>query len=188
MKILMLGNSLTTANNLPDLIGQKLNAEVIVHAKSGARLSEHLNPNTAMGKLTLSALSNDQFDYVILQEMSKAPAVNTEAFLKSVSGLSGLIRKNGAIHIFYATWAYRNGSARLTSTKMTYDEMYSKMHSAYLKAAKDNNALIADVCKAFYEYPNNEILYANDGVHPSVIGTNLVSECIIAAINNHKGV
>ena len=182
----MLGNSLTTANNLPDNLASKLNAEVTVHARSGARLSEHLNPDTTMGKLTLSALANEKFDYVILQEMSKAPAVNTEAFLKSASRLRELIHKNGAIPIFYATWGYRNGSTKLTSTKMTYDEMYSKMHSAYLKATKDNDALIADVCKMFYEYPNNEILYAADGVHPSELGTNLVADCIIATINSHK--
>ena len=48
MRILMLGNSFTSANNLPQLIAKRTGAEVVVHTRGGARLKEHLNPNTKM--------------------------------------------------------------------------------------------------------------------------------------------
>ena len=42
----MLGNSFTSANNLPQLIAKRTGAEVVAHTRGGARLREHLNPNT----------------------------------------------------------------------------------------------------------------------------------------------
>ena len=48
MRILMLGNSFTSANNLPQLIAKRTGAEVVAHTRGGARLKEHLNPNTKM--------------------------------------------------------------------------------------------------------------------------------------------
>jgi len=52
----MLGNSFTSANNLPQLIAKRTGAEVVAHTRGGARLKEHLNPNTKMGAKTLAAL------------------------------------------------------------------------------------------------------------------------------------
>lgn len=34
MRILMLGNSLTTANHMPEMLAKKLGAEVVVHARA----------------------------------------------------------------------------------------------------------------------------------------------------------
>ena len=48
----MLGNSFTSANNLPQLIAKRTGAEVVAHTRGGARLKEHLNPNTKMGAKT----------------------------------------------------------------------------------------------------------------------------------------
>lgn len=46
MRILMLGNSFTTANDLPGRLAALTGAEVVCHTRGGARLSEHLNPGT----------------------------------------------------------------------------------------------------------------------------------------------
>ena len=73
MRILMLGNSFTSANNLPQLIAKRTGAEVVAHTRGGARLKEHLNPNTKMGAKTLAALKEEPWDFVILQEMSNGP-------------------------------------------------------------------------------------------------------------------
>ena len=69
MRILMLGNSFTSANNLPQLIAKRTGAEVVAHTRGGARLREHLNPNTKMGAKTLAALKEEPWDFVILQEI-----------------------------------------------------------------------------------------------------------------------
>ena len=116
MRILMLGNSLTTAHGLPDRLASALDAEVVVHARGGARLAEHLNPKTRNGARTLAALApvgpsgepaHPLWDYVVLQEMSHAPATTPEAYARSVAALCALARGAGTTPVIYATWAYR---------------------------------------------------------------------------------
>lgn len=48
MRILMLGNSLTSANNLPRKLAELTGGEVVSHTRGGARLSEHRNPDTKL--------------------------------------------------------------------------------------------------------------------------------------------
>ncbi len=44
MRILMLGNSLTFANDMPQMLAARTGAEVVHHTRGWARLSEQLNP------------------------------------------------------------------------------------------------------------------------------------------------
>ena len=46
MRILMLGNSFTFTNHMPQMLAGLTGAEVVHHTRGGARLSEQLNPNT----------------------------------------------------------------------------------------------------------------------------------------------
>ena len=62
MRILMLGNSFTFANHMPDILARLTGAEVVHHTRGGARLAEQLNEKTRMGKLTQSALWNEKWD------------------------------------------------------------------------------------------------------------------------------
>lgn len=48
MRILMLGNSFTAANDLPQRLAQLTGAEVMAHTRGGARLAEQLNPKTKL--------------------------------------------------------------------------------------------------------------------------------------------
>lgn len=111
MRILMLGNSLTSAQDMPDILAELTGAEVVCHTRGGARLSEHLNPNTRLGARTQAALAKEQWDYVVLQEMSHGPITAPGSFFASVERLCRQIRENGAIPVLYATWAYQKGGA-----------------------------------------------------------------------------
>lgn len=103
MRILMLGNSFTFANNMPETLSSLIDAEVVQHTRGGARLAEQLNLKTKIGNLTQPALKNEKWDYVILQEMSNGPITAKENFLKNVRLLCEKIRLNGATPILYAT-------------------------------------------------------------------------------------
>ena len=50
MRILMLGNSFTTANHMPDMLAELTGGEIVQHTRGGARLADQLNPKTKMGK------------------------------------------------------------------------------------------------------------------------------------------
>lgn len=184
MRILMLGNSYTFFNDLPSLLASMTGAEVVAHTRGGAFLAEQLNPETGMGSRTLTALRDEKWDYVILQEQSKAPAVSRDAFLRSAEALCRLIRENGAVPVFYATWAYRDGSRRLAETGMTYEDMYEKLHEAYSEAVRRTGALMADVGSAFRARKDCADLYHPDGSHPNESGTRLAAEIMTQVLKN----
>lgn len=161
MRILMLGNSFTFTNNMPKMLAELTEAEVVHHTRGGARLSEQLNPNTKLGGRTQAALQDEKWDYVVLQEMSHGPITAPKSFYSSVEQLCRQIRANGAVPILFATWAYQRGGAKLAAKGWDYDEM--------ARALSDT-----------------QVLYAADGVHPSKLGSRIAAETIAAAIQAYK--
>lgn len=182
MRILMLGNSFTIVNNMPSMLSNLTGAEVVQHTRGGARLAEQLNSKTKMGAKTLVALETEKWDYVVLQEMSNGPITSKESFLKNVALLCEQIRANGATPILYATWAYQKGGKQLQSFGMDYDEMCQKMYVAYHEAADQNRTLIADVGKRFYEIADQQDIFAEDGCHPNVLGSQIAVQVIADVI------
>ena len=193
MRILMLGNSLTTAHGLPDTLARELGAEVLVHARGGARLAEHLNPKTKNGARTLAALApvgpggepaHPLWDYVVLQEMSHAPATTPEAYARSAAALCALARGAGATPVIYATWAYREGSARLARLGLSYAQMHDLMHGSFVRVAAQNEAMLADACAAFYGAADPGAPYAPDAVDPSQMGTGVAASVLARAMDS----
>ena len=182
MRILMLGNSFTFANDMPAMLAKLTGAEVVHHTRGGARLAEQLNPRTKSGARTQAALENEFWDYVILQEMSNGPVTSKNAFLKNAGRLCSRIREEGAVPVFFATWAYQKGSPAMADMAMSYDEMAQGLFNAYHEAAAASDALIADVGQKFYELADTAELYAADGQHPSEAGSRLAAETIAAVI------
>ena len=123
---------------------------------------------------------------MVLQEMSHGPITFPKSFFSSVEQLCRQIRANRAVPILFATWAYQRGGAKLTDKGWDYDEMAQKLSEAYHKAALENNALIADVGRRFYEWSVPQDLYAADGVHPNEAGTQLAAEVLAETILTHK--
>lgn len=153
MRILMLGNSFTFTNHMPQMLAGLTGAEVVCHTRGGARLSEHLNPSAKLGAQTQAVLRDEHWDYVVLQEMSHGPITTPMRFFSSVEQLCKQIRECGAVPVLYATWAYQKGGGKLTAKGWDYDEMAHKLHDAYHKAAQKNHALVADVGQLFYDCP-----------------------------------
>lgn len=111
MRILMLGNSYIFTNDMPEMLSELIGAEVVQHTRGGARLSEQLNPKTEMGVKTLKAFAEERWDYVVLQEMNKAPVTTKEKFLETAALLCDKIHSIGAVPVFYLTWAYQMDEA-----------------------------------------------------------------------------
>ena len=49
MRILMLGNSFTFANDMPAMLAELTGAEVVHHTRGGARLAEQKYPGSHLG-------------------------------------------------------------------------------------------------------------------------------------------
>ncbi len=186
MRILMLGNSFTFTNDLPALLAERTGAEVVGHTRGGARLSEQLNPETNLGAKTLAALTNQHWDYVVLQEMSNAPLKTKERFLESVSRLCEKARLCGATPVLYATWAYQPQSEKLAESGFSYEEMSRGLALAYAEAAEKNQALLAPVGDAFFQENQKNNLYASDGFHPNLAGSLLAADVLAQTIQKDQ--
>ncbi|MBP3893423.1 MAG: acyltransferase [Atopobiaceae bacterium] len=183
LRILMLGNSFTYYNNMPAMLAKMTGAEVVTHTKGGAHLSEQLDPNTKIGASTLQALDEGDWDYVVLQEQSAQPIKSDEPeYLQSVTELSDRVKAIGATPIIYATWPYFDGAERLTKLGISREEMGERLESSFEQAASSTGALMANVEGAFDSAANLDMLYAEDGVHPSAIGSRLAAETIAHTI------
>lgn len=143
MRILMLGNSFTASNDLPQRLAQLTGAEVMAHTRGGARLAEQLNPKTKLGARTLAALEGEPWDFVILQEMSHGPISSPQSFFTSVKRLCEWIHAKGATPVLFATWAYEKGGAKLAAKGWDYEDMARQLSDAYRQAAQENHALLA---------------------------------------------
>lgn len=186
MRILFLGNSFTYYHDLPLVVSKMLSCEVQSHTRGGARLSEQLNPETEMGARTLQALKEEKWDYVVMQEQSFAPVGSFDAFYESVVSLSALIKQNGAVPVLYATWAYEEGTDKLASTHLSYDEMADALRNNYYKAAEAAGALVADVGTLFTKTRAIVKPYEPDSYHPSEAGTVLAASEIARVIRENE--
>lgn len=187
MRILMLGNSFTYFNDLPGIIASKTGWHVESVTKGGAFLSMQLNPEGELGMKTLPALRDEKWDYVVLQEQSNAPITKKEGFMDSARALCELIRKSGAVPVFYATWAYLKVAEFYAKTGLDYESMAEGIESSYAEAAKANGGLEAKVGRAFLEYEGDRAaLYTEDGRHPSAAGSELAADVIIKTIKEKE--
>ena len=127
MRILFLGNSFTFFNDLPDMVAEILNAEVGRNLRGGAYLSQHLDEADELCPITRKLLTEETWDYVVLQDQSRGPIEHSEDFRRAVDALCPMIRAAGAKPILYETWAYEEGTERLASTGMTFEAIGFEM-------------------------------------------------------------
>ena len=178
MKVLMLGNSFTFFHDMPGILASLLNAEVDSVTRGGAYLYQMLDEQDELCPKVCEAINRQKWDYIVLQEQSNTPALRPDRFHPSVAKLCEMIRKNGATPVLYATWAYREGSEKLASTNLSFDEMDAALYAAYHNAAEENGALIADVGKAFAQLRSIIHVYEPDDYHPSEAGSVLAAHVI----------
>lgn len=185
MRILMLGNSFTYFHDMPSMLAALTGAEITARTRGGAYLSEQLDAADELGQGTLKALEAEAWDFVVLQEQSIGPIREPERFHRSADRLCALAKAAGAAPLFYATWAYREGSEKLAATGLSYAEMATGLRAGYHEAAKRNGALIADVGDAFTAMRGLAQLYEPDDYHPSEAGSLLVAAALARVIERH---
>ena len=165
MRILFLGNSFTYFHDLPDMVAEILHAEVKGNLCGGAYLYQHIDPSDELCAITRKLLTEEKWDYVVLQDQSQGPITHPEEFARAVAALSEMTRAAGGTPVLYETWAYEEGSDTLASTEMA------------------NHALLAPVGQVFAASRKTVQLYdAGDHYHPSQAGSSLAAETIAAVI------
>ncbi len=191
VRILFIGNSLTSANNLPAMIADIADSQGVdviydTHTPGGARLRNH-----ASNKQVLRKLRERPWDFVVLQEQSQTPGFGDRQLARDLfPHATRLVEESkkanpGTSVIFYMTMAHRNGdpaNQNVSPELLTYEGTQGRINRSYLKMARDNQSLVAPVGEAWWvvreERPELG-LYA-DNTHPNPTGTYLAA-CVFYA-------
>jgi len=206
--VLMLGNSYTSQNSLSSRV-QALFDETGTSASvsdltgGGMKLYQHADNAESSGNQWNTALTTNQYEFVILQDQSQVPSFPTTETMwqNSKNGairLDSMIEAAGAETIFFMTWGYRDGDSNNAWLNPDYPTMQANLESGYNMYAEnittaERAPYIAPVglaYKVIYDdiiaeggIPTNQgtlfyDLYSNDGAHPSTRGTYLTA-CVI---------
>ena len=206
--VLMLGNSYTSQNSLSSRV-QALFDETGTSASvsdltgGGMKLYQHADNAESNGNQWHTTLTNNQFDYVILQDQSQVPSFpTTESYWQNSKNgairLDSMIEAAGAETIFFMTWGYRDGDSQNAWLNPDYPTMQANLEAGYNMYAEnittaERAPYIAPVGLA-YKVIYDEIiadggtptdqgtlfynLYSGDGAHPSTRGTYLAA-CVM---------
>jgi len=195
-KVLFLGNSYTSSNNLPQMIanvatstGDTLVWDVV--APGGYYIYDHSISSVSLGKI-----ESGGWDYVVLQDQSQAMTLpNSQMSLvrSSIQKLDSIINEyNSCVEtMLYMTWGRKNGDSLYYQIyspwyeEPTYEFMDSLIHSRYMQISNMNNAEVSPV-GAVWKYlrqnhPNIE-LYQPDESHPSIAGSYLAACCFYTSL------
>jgi len=167
VRMLFIGNSFTTKNELPDLLseiakaGMGINIEYKVISAGGASLRRHFNGGAA------NTITSAKWDYVVFQEQSTLPVKNANRFHENVREFVPVMKESGAKMVLFMTWARKNES-----------ENQSLLTDRYNKIGKELGASVVPVGTAWQKLiaeHDKPVLHAEDGSHPTIAGSYLAA-------------
>ncbi|OSZ78625.1 hypothetical protein CAP35_10350 [Chitinophagaceae bacterium IBVUCB1] len=190
LRVLFIGNSYTSVNNLPQILANIANASgdtVIweMETPGGMTLKEHFESNPA----TISKIMKGGWDYVVLQDQSQTPALPNDfvatGFFPFVRKLDSVIDKYNpcAQTIMYMTWGRKFSDNQLCQQYTinfnwphycSYTAMDSVLHLRYMMAADSIKAAVSPVGAVWRYIRKNHAgieLYDTDESHPSPAGS-----------------
>jgi PKD repeat protein len=184
-KVLFIGNSYTYVNDLPSLIDSiaNHNGNDIIKDQStpGGYTLEGHSTNTT----TLTKISANTWDYVVIQEQSQMPSFPYAQVITSTYPYAKLLcdsirsANECAIPLFYGTWGRRDGDPQWDSIN-TFEKMNNRLYYAYEYMADANSGQLSPVGIGFRHVSDDVSspishtqLYAGDGSHPSIFGSYL---------------
>ncbi len=142
------------------------------HFKPGGVASYSFAPDNSVVFNTFAK----PFDGVIMMDCSQCPVhpVMKPIFYEFMAKNSAIARKNGAAPILFMSWAYQD-----------VPSMTQELAAEYIKAGKQNNALVVPAGIAFANSIAKRAdlnLYVADKRHPSVAGTYLAACTVLASV------
>ena len=190
IKVLFLGNSYTSYNNLKDIFAaiadsMGISVEASSVTKGGWQLYKYQNPADSGGELFYGAIENDDYDYVFLQDRSTQTIDELEKFYEGVRLCGKIAEDDGAKVLLYQTWGRKEGHAVLDESGYTPETMAYRVAASYEAIAKETGYINSPAGSAFLDvyknHPEIEI-YETDLSHPSPIGSYLVALCHYATL------
>jgi hypothetical protein len=196
-KVLFIGNSYTSVNNLPALFDQIATSkgyivETTMVAPGGYRFLDH-----AANATTLNTITSDQWDFVILQNQSQVPGWKpvdvTALSLPHAVTLADTIKANKADTeiIYYVTWGRENGDAGYCgyyTLVCDFDGHTAALltgYGIYHASTGDILGLVGSAWKAVVDdagapFASGDLWQADES-HPELLGSYLAANVLFAA-------
>ena len=176
LRVLFIGNSYTSVNDLPKMIdelsktGKQRPLEISRELRGGYTLEMHWKDGKAAQKIAAK-----KWDLVVLQEHSLRPISDRKLMFEYAAKLDAEVKKQGGKTLLYLTWA-RQGKLDTQAT----------LSKAYLELAKDLKASVAPAGVAWeLALKDNDklVLHQPDKSHPNKAGTYLAACVFYGAIH-----
>ena len=167
VRMLFIGNSFTTKNDLPTLLsaisqaGKGITIESKVISAGGASLRRHWNAGAA------TTITNEKWDHVVFQEQSTLPVKNSNRFHENVREFVPAIKAIGAKMVLFMTWARKKEPENQTLLTDSYNQIGKELGAYVVPVGTAWQKLLAK-----HDKP---VLYAEDGSHPTIAGSYLAA-------------
>ena len=179
-KILFVGNSYTSRNDLPRLVA-KLAAtteaprRVVVESivAGGASLRRHWNAG-----IVQQALARATWDFVVLQEQSTLPLKSPKRYHENVRLCAAEIAKWPSRLVLYLTWARQQAPQTQEAITAAVEAIGAEVGALVVPVGRAWDAALRDD-------PGLD-LYVQDGSHPSVAGSYLAACTFIATLFDQR--
>lgn len=188
MKILFIGNGLTSSHQMPFLFQELLekrgvSSKVELLARFGFSLEDF-----SEGKDNVSSQINEtssrKWDAVFLQEQSRIPLLDKDAFLLGAASLSAKFRPVCDRILLPDLYPYREGHSFYKISGLNPVTMGRTLIETNREIASELDLEPSPVCDAFLfaaqKYPKI-CLYEKDRFHPSLAGSYLIA-CVHCAV------
>ena len=182
MRVLFIGNSFTSRNNVPGLLktlaaqaSPSLDVVVQSIVAGGASLRRHWNAGVAH-----KALAADRWHDVVLQEQSTLPIKNPQRYHENVRLFAPEIARNGARCVLYLTWARRDVPDAQAALTAAVESIGAQVGALVVPAGRAWQAVLR-------QHPDIA-LHADDGSHPSAAGSYLAACTFLVALFGERPV
>jgi hypothetical protein len=173
-RVLFIGNSLTSVNNVPALVAQLASAtgqpfEYRAVTFDGYSLQDHWNRGDAV-----RAIGEGKWTFVVLQQGPSALPASQSLLREFVRRFDREIRRAGARTALYMVWP---------SSERQSD--FEGVHSSYAGAAREVGATLLPAGDAWREAWRRDAglrLYGSDGFHPTLAGSYLAALVIYQGV------
>lgn len=193
-RILFIGNSLTSYNQLPTMFrllceAAGLSPELSSVTKSGYLLEKHADVQDPVGAKVYKKLTEYNWDYVIMQDQRYNPMTAPEtSMFPAARILDARIRAAGGKSVFYMTWGYETSNSFLIDgvlKQVTMEEMQRRIADSYFAIGTELDAIVSpaglNFMRCLENYPEIT-LWRPDGYHPSAEGSYLAACTLFASI------
>ena len=172
--LLFIGNSLTGANNLPNLVksyaktqGKDISVEMIAYGNYA--LVDHWQDGAIQ-----SSIESKNFDFVIVQQGPSSQAYGRRLLIEYGGYISELCNNNDAKLAYYMVWP-----------SLTNYYTFDGVINSYRMAANINNDIlcpVGEVWKSHFDQTDNFSYYGSDGFHPSITGSRVAAQVIYESL------